>query len=231
MSNGIPTHNCLHCNCKHEIFNLLEKDELKLINESKSEVSYSEGELILKQGTPITHIVAITSGVVKVYLEGLSKRKLIIRYVGPRDFIGGPGAFVGQINHFSSVAVEDTTACLIPVDLFKRLVETNRKFSLGYLEFVCQKRIYSFDRFISLTQKQMYGRAADALLYYNKTVYPNRKEGFPLNRKDLGELTALNKDSAGRILNYFEDSGLIKITDNKVIILDAEKLQAISNKG
>jgi len=68
-------------------------------------------------------------------------------------------------------------------------------------------------------------------LYLHNDVYTNVEEGFPLNRKDLADLTALSKDSAGRILNSFEESGFIKLGENKIIILKKDQLEDISSKG
>jgi CRP/FNR family transcriptional regulator len=224
-------HHCLACPFKQNLFTNLTNEELKQVNDAKLEITYNEGEIIFKQGSFITHIVAVTSGLAKVYLEGISKRNLILQYIKPAEFIGGPGTFVDKIHHFSVIASEETTACLIPVELFKRLIETNQQFALGYIELISRKRISSFERFISLTQKQMYGRVADALLYLYNDVYTNAEEGFPLNRKDLADLTALSKDSAGRILNSFEESGFIKLGENKIIILKKDQLEDISSKG
>ena len=225
------SHNCINCVFKHQLFTYLSPEELNTINNAKLEVTFNEGEIMFKQSSFVTHIISLTSGLAKVYIEGISKKNLILQYIRPGDFIGGPGAFVDKIHHYSVVAVEDTNACLIPIEVFKKIIETNHTFALGYIEDISRKGIYNFDRFISLTQKQMYGRVADALLYLQKNVYPENRNGFPANRKDLADFTALSKDSAGRILNSFEESGFIELIDNKIIILNIEQLEDISSKG
>ena len=107
----------------------------------------------------------------------------------------------------------------------------NIDFAFGYIEDISDKGIKNFERFISLTQKQMHGRVAEALLYYDDIVYKGHPNGFPLNRKDLAEITALSKDSAGRILNSLHDSKVIKISENTVSILNRKDLEKISQKG
>jgi CRP/FNR family transcriptional regulator, polysaccharide utilization system transcription regulator len=230
---GIVNENrsCVDCLVKNKIYKNLKKEELELINRNKLEVNYNEGEIIFKQGTPITHVASITKGLAKLYIEGFSKKNLILQYCGVGDFFGGPGAFIDNIHHFSAVAVEDTTTCLINVDLFKNLMHKNIEFAFGYIEDISDKGIKNFERFISLTQKQMHGRVAEALLYYEDIVYKDHKNGFPLNRKDLAEITALSKDSAGRILNSLHDSKVIKISENSVNILKRKDLEKISQKG
>ncbi len=223
--------NCVDCKLKHKIFNYLTDEELQLINKNRIEVVYNEGEMIFKQGTAITHIASITKGLAKVYVEGYSKKNLIIQYSGPGDFFGGPGAFIDNKHHFSAIAVEETTACLIGVDLFKSLMHKNIDFAFGYIEDISLKGILNFKRFISLTQKQMHGRVAEALLHYMDIVYSEKLKGFPLNRKDLAEMTALSKDSAGRILNSLAEAKIIEIADNNIKILNRKQLEKISQNG
>ncbi|MFA6923270.1 MAG: Crp/Fnr family transcriptional regulator [Bacteroidales bacterium] len=229
LINKSPT--CVECKFKHEIFYNLTEDELLIINENKLEVVYNEGEVIFKQGTPITHIVSVTKGLAKIYIEGVSKKNLILQYVRPTEFLGGPGAFTDKIHHYSVIAMEETTACLISVEIFKDLMHKNIEFAFGYIEDVSKKGIYNFNKFISLTQKQMHGRIAEALLYYKDTVYPDHSNGFPLYRKDIAELTALSKDSASRILNSLHESKIIEISESTIKILNRKQLEKISIKG
>ena len=215
----------------HKIFKCLTDDELTLLNKNNSIVVYNAGEIIFKQSSPITHIAIVTRGLVKTYLEGVSKKNLIIQYSGKGNFFGEPGAFTDNIHHFTAIAVEETSACLIGVEVFKKLMRMNNEFAMEYIEDMSDKSIKNFERFISLTQKQMYGRVAEALIYYSEKVYYSRKDAFPLNRQDLAEITALSKDSAGRILNAFQKSKVIKILNNSIKILDKDSLEEISNKG
>ncbi len=222
---------CQNCTCKHPIFNCLTEAELDKISANHLEVVYNAGETIFKQGTPITHIVSITKGLAKVYLEGFEKKNLLLQYVTPGEFLGGPGAFVDKIHHYSLAAINEVRACLIDVDLFKNMMMHNNKFAFGYIEDISKKAIFNFDRFISLTQKQMHGRVADALLYFEDIINQSKHHSFVLNKKDLADLTALSKDSTGRILNSFCESHIIQIVDNTIKILNRERLEQISKMG
>ena len=223
--------NCVDCIKKHRIFKYLSEEDLLLVNKSRVEIKYHEGEIIFKQGTPLTHIISITKGLAKVYIEGIDKKNLILQYIRPTDFLGGPGAFVDKIHHYSVSAVEETTACLIELETFKKLIHSNVDFAFGYVEDVSRKSIYNFDKFICLTQKQMHGRVAQTLLYFQDYIYKNNLEGFPFERKDIAEFTALSKDSVSRILSSLSDSGIIKISENKIKIIDRLQVEKISNKG
>jgi len=231
MASPINKITCIDCGKKNILFKHLTEDELLLIDRNRTEVAYNKGEIIFKQGAPITHIISITRGLVKVYLEGLSKKNLILQYIPTSEFIGGPGAFVDNMHHFSVSAAEETCACLIDVNVFKSLMLKNVHFAYAYIEDISQKGLFNFERFISLTQKQMHGRIAEALLYFADVVFPDQPYGFPLYRKDIAELTALSKDSAGRIISSLQDSNIISISENTIKILDRKQLENISHKG
>ncbi|OQX77135.1 MAG: hypothetical protein B6D64_08715 [Bacteroidetes bacterium 4484_276] len=75
--------NCNDCNKKPPLFSLLNKDELELINEDRFEVSYKAGEMMFKQWPASTHILMITSGMAKIYLEGPGGINLLLKIVKP----------------------------------------------------------------------------------------------------------------------------------------------------
>jgi len=231
MATPFKKTSCIDCPRKNSLFKHLTEEELLLVDKNKTEVTYNDGEIIFKQGTPITHIVSITKGLAKVYIEGYDKKNLIIQYVRSNEFLGGPGAFVDNMHHYSVTAMEETCACLIDVNVFKSLMLKNVFFAFGYIEDISRKGIYNFDRFISLTQKQMHGRVAEALLYFADIVYSEMHDGFPFNRKDIAEITALSKDSAGRILNSLQESNIIKVSESSIKILNRKQLESISQKG
>ena len=82
-NNGCPD-DCFNCTKKLSIFNNLNDEELGLINNTKNTVRFRQGEIILKQGTALTHMVCLTSGLAKVYIEGENNRKLLGLHVGKR---------------------------------------------------------------------------------------------------------------------------------------------------
>ena len=56
------------------LFRFLTDEQLEFVNQSRYEVRFLKGEIIFKQGGPLTHIACLTSGKAKVYIEG-SKNK------------------------------------------------------------------------------------------------------------------------------------------------------------
>ena len=71
--NDLKCFDCQHCFKKSPLFNLLDDDELELLNCDRMEAKYKAGEIIYKQGTPLSHLVIIHEGFGKIYIEGKIK--------------------------------------------------------------------------------------------------------------------------------------------------------------
>lgn len=223
---------CTECNRRVPLFNILSANELKVLNEGRTEVKFRAGEIIIKQGMPSNHIISVTSGLVKLYIEGLDDKNLVIELSKPWTFFGGPGIYVDGRYHYSAAAVEDSTTCFIKAENIKHLVRTNPDFAEAFIHHCSSKSTRIFERMVSLTQKQMHGRIADALLYLVDEVFDGHSTfELSISRQELADLTAMTKDSAVRILKELQQDKIIDQTNGTLHILNKEKLTEISIRG
>jgi CRP/FNR family transcriptional regulator, polysaccharide utilization system transcription regulator len=213
------------------LFCLLSKEELQLVDANKLNVNFKAGETIRKQGTSMSHVLSVNSGLAKLYLEGIEGRLAILRIVKPTNFIGGPGIYHDQMHHFSITALHDTSVCFIDLQVFKNILRGNHHFAEEFLKDLSREVIKVYNRLIHLTQKQMPGRMADALLYLHEEIFMQPKFPMVLSRSDLAELSAMSKESAVKILRDFQKDGLIHISDHEMEILDYDTLLKISRVG
>ena len=222
--------NCVNCNHDSSIFHFLGKSELDLIDENRYEVHFKAGEIMFKQGTPSPHYICLTSGLAKIYIEGLGKN-LILGIVKPHDYIFGPGVYLDNRHYFSAAALEDSTACLVDVNAYKKLIRENPDFAEEFIRRVSRQAIGNFEQIISLTQKQMPGRIADALIYLSETIYESNPFELSISRQDLADISGMSKESAIRILKEFKEEGIIRSEGNTVEILNVKALHNISQVG
>lgn len=222
--------NCIDCNCKSIIFKKLTDTELELINQNRFEVNFKAGEIMFKQGTPSPHFLCITKGLAKLYIEGYGKN-LILGLVKPVEYIFGPGVYVDNRHHYSAAAVEDSSACMVDVNTYKQLIRENPDFAEEFIRRVSLQAIFNFDQFVSLTQKQMHGRIADALFYLSNDVYCRNPFDMTISRQDLADISGMSKESAIRILKEFKEEGILTVEGNSVHILNPTHLKKISETG
>jgi CRP/FNR family transcriptional regulator len=173
----------------------------------------------------------LSSGIAKMSIEGLDNKSLILQLVLPWKIYGDPGLYVDNRYHYSVTAIEPCTACFIDIQNVKSLIRTNGQFAEAFISNASYNSVRTYEKLVSLTQKQMHGRIADILIYLSKEIYLSDTIELSLSRQDIGEFSGMTKDSAIRILKEFENEGIIKVDGKKIGILNKELLQEISIRG
>ena len=222
--------NCEHCFTKNPLFSLLKQEELEILNSSRVEVSYRKGEIIYKQGMPLTHLVIIRSGIGKIYIEGSKGRNLILSYTRSFDMNGGIGVFIDQIHHSSLMAANDCETCFIDIKSFNQVMRANTEFMEGYLKYYSERVKHTYRQFAILTQKNMEGRMAESILYLKNKVFCNGSIKH-VSKQDLSDFTAMSKESAIRVLKEFKDEGHIEFDKQDIIVTNEEALAKIAQLG
>jgi len=222
---------CETCTRRWKNFQHLTQEELDLVNDNRYEATFKPGETIIKQGSPTSNALFMASGMAKSYIEGLNGKNFILSIALPGRLILGPGAYVDSRHTYTVAAITAVQACFINFDVFKQLVRTNGAFAESLLEDISTKSLGTLNRMVSLSQKKMHGRLADALLYFSDVVFKTDEYEMILSRQELGEMTNMAKECVVRILKELEDSGVIYSDSSKIKILNREKLIQISVKG
>ncbi len=213
------------------LFCLLNSEELQLVDANKIHVNFKAGETIKKQGTFMSHVLSVNDGLAKLYIEGIEGRSAILRIVKPTSFIGGPGIYYDQRHHFTITALIDSSVCFIDIQVFKDILKGNQAFAEEFLKDFSRDVLTVYNRLIYLTQKQMPGRMADALLYLQDEVFLSPKFPMIISRFDLADLSAMSRESAVKVLRDFQKDGLIRISDHEMELTDMDALRKISRIG
>jgi CRP-like cAMP-binding protein len=222
---------CTNCNLKMNIFCHLNDDQLEYINKDRFEVHFHRGEVIFKQGGPLTHIACLTTGLAKVYIEGKDKKNMILKILKPSELVAGPGFTIDYRHHYTVSALVDSSACLVDIRAFEDMIKANAEFAFGFIKYRNQKTIDIHARLMNLTHKQMHGRIADTLLYLSKEIYKSSVFDTPLTRQDIADMSAMTKESAIRILKELKDDRIIDFNTAGFTILNEPSLVQISITG
>jgi len=226
-----PAMSCLNCSCKSALFCFLNHEELELVEKNRLNVIFKPGETIRKQGTQMTHVISVNSGMAKLYLEGIENRNAILRVVRPTSFIGGPGIYLDQMHHYTVMAMMESSVCFIELKAFKEIMRRNNRFAEEFMKDFSRNTLNVYNRLIYLTQKQMPGRMADSLLYLFEEIFESDHFPMLLTKQDLADLSAMSRESAVKILRSFEHDGLIRFDEKELRLLDRESLKRVSRIG
>ncbi|MCL4481945.1 MAG: Crp/Fnr family transcriptional regulator [Bacteroidetes bacterium] len=213
------------------IFGILDADELRYLMDNKRQVHFRPGETIMKQNTPLTHLVCIKNGLAKVVSEGTKGKNLILQIIKSNSVFTGGGDIIDDFRHFTVAAVTDIDCCFVDTNRLYKLLTKNSAFSIELLKHSNSQQLKMLGTLINLTNKYMPGRVADTLLYLKNSIFETNPFDFLLSKQELADMSGMTKESFIRNLKEFEDSGLIRHTRNSVEILKENELIEISRNG
>jgi len=231
IDDGFIHTSCIYCVKKCDVFKALTEEELDLMYQNRYETLYRPGEVIAKQGTPISHLISISEGLVKIILETPGQPDIILTIAKPVYLISGPGVFVDNRYHFSVVALTQINACYIDVQYMHQFLENNQEFARRFNRNIGETSILLYNRIRSLNQKNMGGRISEAILFLYQRIFETNPFDLPLTRQELADFTGMTKESVSRILKEFKEEEILDVEDQHVQILDLDRLENIARKG
>jgi len=216
------------------ITGLLTKEQLQELKENLTIQNFKKSETIYQQGDVPQMCHCLISGKVKVYKEGVGGKTQIIRVIKPVEYFGYRAYFAGQNYVTSASAFEATTICLIPLDLIEKWMRENIELAMFFIKTLSIELGNSDQRTVSLTQKHIRGRLAEALLFLQE-CYGLEQDGATLSiylsREDLANMSNMTTSNAIRTLSAFATEKIIAIDGKKIKIIDNKELERISEAG
>ena len=195
---------------------------------------YLKNEIIYNEGDVPTNLLCLISGKVKVYKSGVGGRTQIIRVIKPLQYLGYRAYFANQNYVTAASAFETSYVCKIPMDLVYRWMEENIALSLFFVRQLSLDLGVSDQRTVSLTQKHIRGRLAEALLFLQES-YGLEEDGATLSiyltREDLANLSNMTTANAIRTLSAFAAEKIVAIDGRKIKIIDMDAVRKISKIG
>lgn len=210
---------------------LLNDSERYLLNLNSNLVEYSRRDTIIKQNARASHVVYITSGLVKISKEMRKGKNLILNIEGPNSFIGTSSVFGNDIYNYSVTAIEPTIVSFIDTKTFKEIISNNGSIGLEIVSQISKNNIVMIEKLSSLLYKQLPGRVADIIIYFSENIYKSDTFTFPLTRQELAELAGTTKESIIRTLSEFKHDKIIDIERNTITILSPKIIQTLSRLG
>ena len=190
------------------------------------------GEVIIKEGDPVTGVYFVTSGNVKVH-KHWGDKELILRFANEGAILGHRG--VGSQNSvypISATALETTTLCYVDIEFFKTTLKVNHDFAYSLLMFYADELQASEKKMRELALMPVKSRLAVAILNL-RNQFGLSQDGFlniALSRQDLAAYTGATYETVFRSLNELLAEKLLHVQDKMIGILDEKGLEDLSNK-
>ena len=229
--NGRIINDMDNCGKMVACFRDLTTEELEQINRGKTELTYLAGENLFKQGAFSTHLLLITRGLVKVYLQTGREKQLNLQLVQTGDFLGFASLFGEMLHATSAVALTDTEVCMIDKEQMRTILLNNAQFAMRITSRNYRNERQLLTIIANMTYKQMRGKLASTLLYLSGENFSDQNLFQYLSRQDLANFASVATESAIKLLKEFERDGIIALEGKGITILNKTELEKIERLG
>lgn len=217
--------------CLLPTFNVLTNTQIQKINENSLILKYQKGDIICRQNHPVSHVLFLKSGLIKLHKNYGRDKSVIIGIVGQNKFLAMTGVFINRIFQFSASAIEDCEVIHTNFDVFVDILFRNGKYACSLMDQISSYSLLLMDKMIVNTHKQIPGRMAEVLMFFAKDVYNSDSYTLPISRQDIATYISATKETVSRTLTEFKNDRLIEIDDKFVRITSPELIEKLSKIG
>jgi len=222
---------CKGCkNSSNSVFKYLTAESMKLLEKEKVTKEYKKGTILYKEGTKISGIYCVNSGIIKIYKTGTDGKEQIVSFGRPGDITAFRSVLSNEPACTTAEVIEDSIICYIPASTLFSFIKTNPTFSLALLQLTCKELNYANEYIKDIAQKTVRVRLSEVLLKLESTFGVD-KDGYlniTLTREELANIVGTATESVIRLLSDFKVENLISISSKKIKIINKNLLLKIS---
>lgn len=197
----------------------------------KKNLKLKKGEVLFREGDPVTGVYFVYAGSVKVYKQWDEEKELIVRFAKDGAILGHRGLGNNLVYPISAAALEPSVVCFIDNKLFEATLKTNSGFASQLLQFFAQELCESEKKMRNLVHMPVKSRVADALLHL-KDLFGETEAGFintGISRQDLASFAGATYETVFRMINELVKEGLITLSGKSIAITNPQGLAKLAD--
>jgi CRP-like cAMP-binding protein len=217
--------------CLIPTYGELTEQQIALINKNSYVIKHRKGEVIFVQDRPVSHVIFIKSGLLKLYKHLEGKKEIILDIMPANQFVGLTSVFYENLYPYSTSSIGEGELIYTTSSVFRDVIAENGKYALHIMAVLSSRVVYTIDRMIALTRKQVPGRMAEMLLNFSKNTYKNNAFTLPISRLEIADFIQTSKETVSRTLTEFKNDRIIELDDKNVVLKSLDLLEILNRIG
>ncbi len=226
---------CEQCPLRlHDVFLKVDDEQLGFIARFKTgELVVDPGATILLEENNSPHLYTILDGWAFRHKQLEDGRRQILNFALPGDLIGLQAAILSEMQH-SVTALTRATLCVFQRDKIWTLFQEFPELSFSMTWLAAREEQMLDGHLLSLGQRTALERTAYYILHlYDRAaalgLAGNNALCAPFSKGHLAEAMGITAVHASRTIRKLHERALIRWTDDTIIILDRDRLQALAS--
>ncbi len=242
---GLPS-----CAAGVPLFQVLPPEALDELAPSLRHHRFARGATIAQHGDPVEHLIVVANGRARLVHAAASGREQSVRMLEPGDFTGELGLFVPALQEGDLIALDETTACLVPRQAVQSLLARYPEVSRRLVESLAQRLAETEQLLVDVVLRDVGGRLAATLYRLGQqqaaataaaappaagTTTGTAADDclvvrLPYSWAQLAVRLGTTPESLSRKLKFLAKQGLIEHQGNsrEVVLLDPERLMTMA---
>lgn len=220
------------------------EDQCATLVALSNELTIKKGEIIFQEGDSGEGFYIVAAGKIKIFKMSFEGKEQILHIYGPGHIFGEVPVFQGESFPASAMALESSTILFLPRQAFVRQIGKSPALAMNMLADL-SRRLREFTVQIeNLSLKEVPARLAAYILtlaqeeaeHSQKIALPQKSlppvsVSLPVSKVQLASLIGTTPETISRVLKKMDLGGFIKAKGKKILILDQEGLEELSQTG
>ncbi|HEY4211156.1 MAG TPA: Crp/Fnr family transcriptional regulator [Steroidobacteraceae bacterium] len=190
---------------------------------------YPDGCRIYSQTESADEMFRVVCGTVRMSVLREDGREVLYQVLEPGDCFGVCSLLARTPRHHTTTASGDTVVQILRRDACDRLRSRDPSFAEALIRQVARHMLVLSDYFVSSTLDELSCRLAQRLLQGQTGAVSERGTSTTvrLGQGELALMVGASRQAVNRVLQRFQDEGLISIEYGRVQVHDAEGLRKV----
>jgi CRP/FNR family transcriptional regulator len=206
-------------------FSGVEPAQLELFKNLFQEVRHDKGTHFLAEGDRTDSLYFIVSGLVKVYKTSPHGKEQVLHIAPPGDSLNDVSLYDGGPNAAGMLALTPVVLYTIKRKDILRVLKENPNIMMNVIGALAARIRRDSKLLEDISSSQVLVRLAK--LFLGRYGGEENTVGLNLTQRDMASLVGSSREMVNRSLRTLEETGGIRLSRRKVIVLDKAVLQKI----
>lgn len=190
--------------------------------------SVAQGEMVLRQGAPVRHLVVVVSGWLEIGLTSHGGRRLVLDQMTAGDTCGLAGLLHTHPSLQDARAGVDSVVLLLPRAAITESVRTLPGFAEVLLHLLADRVRALLSAYANRALITLAPRVATLLLRLTRGLGP--EPALQQSQEDLAAMLGVTRQALSPVLKQMERDGLIELAYRRLRVLDPAGLRQLRRR-
>jgi CRP-like cAMP-binding protein len=189
------------------------------------------GDMVFAIGSPGKEMMAVIGGTIRITVPSADGKELLLAIIKPGEVFGELSVLDGKER--SADAIADSAVVLAVLDRQDVLAffERNPSSWLQLVTVLCERLRRTDQMFAEVALLQLPLRLARTMLRVTQTQAAPQDAKIQLSQRQLASMVGGTRESVNRCLRKWQGSGIIRISEGDILIVDRAALEVIAEQS